>query len=151
MDHSYAVRLRLAISMEIARRQVKSCSFGMLLERFQQSGPATIDVLAHRLASFGAHLLEFAVFEFDAGCARAVGNESHLDLGANSGVWLPPAVDVPGHHETLGRLPHDNLADIRARAVFGQFVPMAAEASFHDGRLSRRLADPVVERPPASH
>src|SRR5207302_3521988 len=58
--------------------------------------------------------------------------------------------DVPGNDEALGRLPHDDLADIRARAVFGQFIPMAADSRFHDGRFPRRLADPVIERPPTS-
>src|SRR5258706_4002908 len=148
MDHSYALRSTFAVwnytSLGSSRR------LGPLLEYLQQSGPAAVDVLAHRLARLGTHLLEFAVFELDAGCVCAVGDEFHLPLGGDGRIRLPAAVDVPRHDETFGRLPHDDLADIRARSVFGQFVPMTAEAGFPDGRFSRRLVHSLVQRAPAS-
>src|SRR5262245_31090161 len=84
-----------------------NCSrgLGFLLEDLQQTGPAAIDVLAHLLASLGAHLLELAMFELDARRIRAVGNESNLHLGTDRRVGLPLAVDVPRHDEAPGRLP----------------------------------------------
>src|SRR6266478_6044702 len=108
MDHSYALRSTFAVwnytSLGSSRR------LGPLLEYLQQSGPAAVDVLAHRLARLGTHLLEFAVFELDAGCVCAVGDEFHLHLGGDGRIRLPAAVDVPRHDATFGRLPHDDLA-----------------------------------------
>src|SRR5438034_8378487 len=87
MDRSCVVRSRLTLhgncAASVSRR------LNPLLERLQQSGPAAIDILAHRLARLGAHLLELAVFELDAGCIRAVGDESHLDLGGDGRIRLP--------------------------------------------------------------
>src|SRR4029077_1551139 len=62
----------------------------------------------------------------------------------------PLAVDVPRHDEALGRLPDNDLPDIRLGAVFRELVPSAAETGFHDSRFPRRLADTVIEGPPAS-
>ena len=49
--------------------------FGLLPEEFQQAGPAAVDVLAHLLARFGAHLLELAMLKLHARRVGAVGNE----------------------------------------------------------------------------
>src|SRR5947209_8529195 len=95
----------------------RSRSLDLLLEPFQQPGPAAIDIPAHRLARFRAHLLEVAVFEFHARRVRAVGNEPHLHLGADGRIRLPPAVDVPSDYETFGRFPNDDLPNIRPRTI----------------------------------
>src|SRR2546430_11677322 len=61
MDRSCAVRSRLTLhgncAASVSRR------LDPLLELLQQSGPAAIDILAHRLTRLRAHLLELAVFE----------------------------------------------------------------------------------------
>src|ERR1700731_1927835 len=82
----------------------------MLLEPLQHSGPAPLDIIAHGLAGFCSHLLEFPMLELDAGCVRAFGDEPHFDLGVHRAIWLPLAVDVPGHDKPSGRLPDDDLA-----------------------------------------
>ena len=96
------------------------------------------------------HGLEFAVLEFDARRIGPVGDEPHLHFGAHRRIRLPLAVDVPRHHEALGRLPYDDFSDIRARTIFRQLVPMATDTGFHDDDFPRRVADAMVERPPAS-
>src|SRR5215471_1286028 len=130
----------------VARSDSRGFGFGP--EQLQQSWPATVDILAHRFASFGAHLLELAMLQVHTCGICAVGDEPDLDLGADRRVGLPVAVDVPGHHKTLGWLPYDDPADIRLRSVFCQFIPTAAEARFHDGRLHWLVSDAVVARPP---
>src|SRR5258708_12262103 len=99
MDHSYALRSTFAVwnytSLGSSRR------LGPLLEYLQQSGPAAVDVLAHRLARLGPHLLEFAVFELDAGCVCAVGDEFHLHLAGPLRILLPPPPRIPPPHNTL--------------------------------------------------
>src|SRR6478609_8254444 len=127
-----------------------SSSFDLALEPLEHARPAAVDRPAHGLAPLRAHLFEFAVFQFDARGVRTFGGELHLDLGTDRFVWLPLAVDVPGHHKARGWLPDDDLADFRLRAVFCQFVPAAAEMRFHDSRLHRHLADAFVARPPAA-
>src|SRR5262249_62314465 len=87
------------------------------LEMLQLAGPAALDVLAHLLAGLGAHLLELAVLELDAGRVRSLGDEAHLDLGAHIRVRLPIAVDVPAHHETVRRFPDPELSPAAARAA----------------------------------
>src|SRR5262245_55300567 len=136
-------------SAMICTSRLPSRCLDLPLEDFQQPGPAAIDILAHRLAAFGAHLLELAVLEFDARRVRAVRNESHFHFGADGRIRLPAAVDVPGHHEALGRLPNDDFPHIGARTIFRQFVPIPADTGFHDDRLPRCFADAMVERPPA--
>src|SRR5262245_45347084 len=121
-----------------------------LLEALQQSRPAAIDVLAHLLARFGAHLLELAVLELDARGIRSVGDESHLHFGADGRVRLPAAVNVPRHHEALGRLARDDPSHVRAGTIFRQFVPVATDTGLHGDCFARRFADAMVERPPAS-
>src|SRR5437868_1499556 len=91
----------------------RSRRLGSLLEQFQLAGPAAVDVLAHLFAGFRAHLLELAVLELHARRVGALGNELDLDLGAHRRIGLPLAVDVPGHHEALRRLPDQDLADVR--------------------------------------
>src|SRR5690349_18769611 len=94
----------------------------------EHAGPAAVDIAAHLRPALGAQLLELAVLQLDSRDVGALGDEPHLDLGADRRVRLPLAVDVPGHHEALRRLPHDDLADVGARAVLGDLVPLAAEA-----------------------
>src|SRR5260370_33919371 len=93
MDHSYALRSTFAVwnyaSPGSSRR------LGPLLECLQQSGPAAVDVLAHRLARLGTHLLEFAMIELDAGCVCAVRDEFRLHLGGAGRIGLPAAVHGP--------------------------------------------------------
>src|ERR1700742_1689259 len=60
MEHSYGCIIDLQRVRNSASRD-RSRALGVLLELFQQAGPAAVDVLAHLLARFGAHLLEFAM------------------------------------------------------------------------------------------
>src|SRR4051794_30109449 len=90
------------------------------------------------------------MFKLDARRLGAVGNEPDLNLGTDIRVGLPLTVDVPGHDEALRRVPDDDLSDIPTRAIFFEFVPKAAETGLPDCRLPWRLADTVVERPPAA-
>src|ERR1051326_2066486 len=123
---------------------------GLGAEALQQAGPAAVDVLSHLVAALGAELLELAVLELDPRRVGTVGDEADLDLGADRRVRLPLAVDVPAHHEALRRLPHHDLPATRAGPVLGKLVPKTPEMRFHHHALARRLADAVIERPPAA-
>src|SRR5215472_4826741 len=101
---------------------MSSC-FRFALEALHQFRPAAVDVLAHLLARLGAQLFELAVLQLDACRVRALGDEIDLDLRADRAVRLPLAVDVPRHDKALWRLPDDDLADARLRAVFAKLVP----------------------------
>src|SRR5262249_43999197 len=78
------------------------------------------------------------------------GDEPHLHFGADRRIRLPPAVDVPRHHEALRRFPHDDFFDIRPRTIFPQLVPMATHTGFHYDRFPRCFAHAMVEPPPAA-
>src|SRR5260370_15597281 len=121
MDHSYALRSTFAVwnytSLGSSRR------LGPLLEYLQQSGPAAVDVLAHRLPRLGTHLLEFAVFELDAGCVCAVGDEFHLNLGRHGRIRLPPAVGLPHDRDTVGPLPPADLSDLHQPPILQPVIP----------------------------
>src|SRR3954462_6459802 len=68
---------------EVTRTANNSLRLDSLPEAFEHSRPAAVDVLAHLLAAFGAHLLELAMFKLDARRVRAVGNEPDLNLGTD--------------------------------------------------------------------
>src|SRR5262245_36745660 len=108
-------------------RSCRSRGFDVRLVQLEQARPAAVDVLAHLVAARVAELLELAVLDLDPRRVGALGDEADLDLGADREVRLPLAVDVPAHHETLWRLPHEDLADPRPGAVLGELVPEAPE------------------------
>src|SRR5262249_18595830 len=139
---------RMVVVVEKTRG--RSHGLDLRLEQLQQARPAAVDIPAHLCAALGAHLLELAMLELNPGRIRALGDESHFDLGADRGIRLPLTVDVPLHHEALRWLPRDDPADIRARAVLGKLIPVAAEPRLHSDASARRLADAVIDRPPAA-
>src|SRR5262249_56100794 len=93
-------------------------------EPLEHARPAAIDVAAHLCPALGAHLLEPTMLQFDPRDAGALGDEPHLHLGTDRRVRLPLAVDVPGHHEALRRLPHDDLPDVRPRPAPPDPLPL---------------------------
>src|SRR5512133_2143153 len=52
------------------------------------------------------------MFDLDGGLGGALGVEAHLDLAGvrGVGVELPAAVDLPGEHDALRRLPGQHAA-----------------------------------------
>src|ERR1700760_461596 len=101
--------------MYVPARRLRALGLGA--EKFEDLRPATVDVAAHLCSRLGAQLLELAVLELDPRRIRALGDEAHLDFGPHRGIGLPLAVDVPRHHEALRRLPNNDPADIRLRAI----------------------------------
>src|SRR6516164_8172736 len=91
--------------------------------------PAAIDAVAHLFPGSGAHALEVTMLEIDAGASARLGAEAHLDLGAHGRprVRLPFGADLPGDHQSLGRLPHAHVSDDHVGSILVARVPAATD------------------------
>ena len=77
--------------------------------------------------------------------------EADLDLARLRQIGLIPPLlrDLPRDHESVRRIPLEDLAPVAFGAVLLPRVAAAADLAFDDAARHRRLADVVTARPPA--
>src|SRR4051812_34012083 len=138
------------VNMGSSRCRWVASAAGAAGKGVQQEAPApgVVDGLAEG-GGVVAVALEVAVLEGDPGALRPLGDEGDLDLGDEAGIVLPLGGDLPGQHQTAGRLPDQHLADVALRAVLAHRVPATARPCLQHGPGHGRLADVVLARPPA--
>src|SRR6185295_12968639 len=102
------------------------------------------------LAAAGAVALEVAMLEIDAGRAAGFGREPDLHFARLRDVRhvLPFAVEHPGEHEPVRRLPDRHQAPWALGAVHRPSVAPAADLPFDDPFVERRFTDMMTPRPP---
>jgi hypothetical protein len=148
------VAIALGQARTMARRGGSVLVGRHLGEQLQHAAPASAldgDGVVDHLAV--DQPVQQPVLQLDRGLLRSVGGEAHLDLAGvvGVGVELPLAVDLPGDHQPVRRLPGQHAAPVALAAVDAPLVPAPALARLQDRRGHLRLADVVVGRPPGVH